>query len=39
MKGRSQEQKERDHTLLAAGALIVAGAIVIGVPPWILFGI
>lgn len=39
MKDRSQEQKEQDHTLLAAGALIVAGALIIGMPPWILFGI
>ena len=38
MKGRSQEQKEQDHTLFAAGALIVAGLLVIGIPPWILFG-
>lgn len=33
MKGRSQEQKDRDHTFLTAGALIVASAIVIGIPP------
>ena len=39
MKGRSQGQKERDHTMMAAGALIVAAAIVIGIPPWILFGV
>jgi hypothetical protein len=39
MKGRSQEQKAQDHTLLAAGALIVAGLLVICIPPWILFGI
>jgi len=39
MKGRSQEQKEQDHTLLAAGALVVAGLLILGIPPWILFGI
>ncbi|GEM_PF-6773977 len=39
MKGRPQEQNDRDHTLLAAGALIVAAAIVMGIPPWILFGV
>ena len=39
MRRKSQEQREQDHTLLAAGVLIVAGAIIIGIPPWILFGI
>jgi hypothetical protein len=39
MKGRSQEQKEQDKTLWAAGALVVAGLIVLGIPPWLLFGL
>ena len=38
MKGRSEKQKEQDHTLLAAGALLVAGLIMLGIPPWLLFG-
>jgi hypothetical protein len=39
MKGKSEEQRKRDHTLVAAGALVVAGLMMLGIPPWILFGI
>lgn len=38
MKGRSEQQKKEDHTLLAAGALVVAGLLSLGIPPWILLG-
>lgn len=30
--------KEQDQTLMAAGALVVAGLLVLGIPPWILLG-
>ncbi len=39
MNNKSRDQIERDNTLIAAGALIVAAAIVIGFPPWLLFGV
>lgn len=38
MNGKS-EQRKRDHTLVAAGALVVAGLMMLGIPPWILFGV
>lgn len=38
MKSRSKVHKEHDKTLLAAGALVVAGLMMLGIPPWILFG-
>ena len=38
MTGRSMQEREQDKTLLAAGALVVAGLLMIGIPPWILFG-
>ena len=31
-------ERERDNMLFAAGALIVAGLVMLGIPPWILFG-
>jgi hypothetical protein len=31
-------EKERDQMLFAAGALIVAGLVLLGIPPWLLFG-
>ena len=30
--------KEQDQTLMAAGALVVAGLLILGIPPWILLG-
>lgn len=39
MNNKSLDQIERDNTLIAAGALVVAAAVVIGFPPWLLFGI
>lgn len=38
MKRRTTEQRTQDQTLIAAGALVVAGLIMLGIPPWILFG-
>jgi hypothetical protein len=32
-------ERDNDHMLLAAGALIVAGLLILGIPPWLLFGI
>lgn len=32
-------EKESDQILLAAGALIVAGLLMLGIPPWILFAL
>lgn len=31
-------EKESDQILLAAGAFIVAGLLMLAIPPWILFG-
>lgn len=39
MKTRSQEKREQDKTLLAAGVVLVAGLIVLGIPPSLLFGL
>lgn len=30
--------KDQDQTLIAAGALVVAGLLVLGIPPWLLLG-
>lgn len=30
--------KQNDQTLMAAGALVLAGLLMLGIPPWILFG-
>jgi hypothetical protein len=32
-------EKESDQILLAAGALIVAGLLMLAIPPWILFAL
>jgi|AraplaMF_Col_mLB_1032019.scaffolds.fasta_scaffold05160_6 hypothetical protein len=29
---------ENDRTLITAGALVLAGLLTLGIPPWILFG-
>jgi hypothetical protein len=31
-------KRENDQTLVAAGALVVAGLVMLGIPPWVLFG-
>jgi hypothetical protein len=31
-------KRENDQALVAAGALVVAGLVMLGIPPWILFG-
>jgi len=31
-------KREIDQTLVAAGALVVAGLVMLGIPPWLLFG-
>lgn len=31
-------REENDKTLIAAGALVFAGLVILGIPPWILFG-
>lgn len=31
-------KRENDQTLIAAGALVVAGLVMLGIPPWVLFG-
>ena len=38
MKSRPKAHREQDKTLLAAGGLVVAGLMMLGIPPWILFG-
>jgi hypothetical protein len=37
MKGKSEQQKKHDHTLLAADVLVVAGLLTLS-PPWIRLG-
>jgi hypothetical protein len=37
MKGKTEQEKENDQTVLMAGALIAAGLFVLGIPPWIIF--
>ena len=38
MQGRSKQQKQQDQTLVAASVLVIAGLLMLGIPPWILFG-
>ena len=38
MKDSSKQQKEQDQSLIAAGVLVLAGLLMLGIPPWILFG-
>ena len=36
MKGKIKRME--DQTLVAAGALVIAGLMMLGIPPWVLFG-
>jgi len=38
MKRGTSEQRMQDQTFIAAGGLVVAGLLMLGIPPWILFG-
>ena len=37
MNNISKQKRAHDQTLAAAGALVIAGLLMLGIPPWILF--